>query len=224
MLRCPRTYSGRRPGRQDGRCAPSAFPRTATDGPRWRRVSRLDARRRVGRASLCARRRPGWFPGTRGGTGKANALMTKAVRESVTMAGRAERARVARVFTAGVLGPGHPCGDDAALLVSCSATASDTATIAVRAGGGVVRVDVTDRGGRGVPQLRPSGDEAEGVRGLGWSGLGRTTCRRKTAISWRSTRISASLAASLRARSASQPSTRTINRQIRRMSTNADRN
>lgn len=36
--------------------------------------------------------------------------MTKAVRESVTMAGRAERARVARVFTAGVLGPGHPCG------------------------------------------------------------------------------------------------------------------
>ena len=60
----------------------------------------------------------GGFPGTWGGTGKADALMTKAVRESVTMAGRAERARVARVFTAGVLGPGHPCGDDAALLVS----------------------------------------------------------------------------------------------------------
>ena len=40
------------------------------------------------------------------------------VRESVTVAGRAERARVARAFTAGVLGPGHPCGDDAALLVS----------------------------------------------------------------------------------------------------------
>jgi hypothetical protein len=29
------------------------------------------------------------------------------------------------------------------------------------------RVDVTDRGGRGVPPLRASGDEAEGVRGLG---------------------------------------------------------
>jgi len=28
-------------------------------------------------------------------------------------------------------------------------------------------VDVTDRGGRGVPQLRASGDEAEGVRELG---------------------------------------------------------
>jgi anti-sigma regulatory factor (Ser/Thr protein kinase) len=40
------------------------------------------------------------------------------VRESVTVAGRAERARVARAFTVGVLGPGHPCGDDAALLVS----------------------------------------------------------------------------------------------------------
>ena len=77
----------------------------------------------------------GGFPGRgagRGGTGKADALMTKAVRESVTMAGRAERARVARVFTAGVLGPGHPCGDDAALLVSCSATASGTAARARR--------------------------------------------------------------------------------------------
>jgi len=53
MLRCPRTHSGRasvRLGRSvcaattvgvhsyGGRCAPSAFPRTATDGPRWRRV------------------------------------------------------------------------------------------------------------------------------------------------------------------------------------------
>jgi len=85
-----------------------------------------------GNASLCVRRRPGWFPGTRGGPGKADVLMTKAVREGVTMAGRAERARVARVFTAGVLGPGHPCGDDAALLVSCSATASGTAARARR--------------------------------------------------------------------------------------------
>ena len=40
------------------------------------------------------------------------------IRESVTAAGRAERARVARAFAVGVLGPGHPCGDDAALLVS----------------------------------------------------------------------------------------------------------
>lgn len=40
-----------------------------------------------------------------------------AVRETVTLAGRAERARVARAFVNGVLGPGYPCGDVAALLV-----------------------------------------------------------------------------------------------------------
>jgi hypothetical protein len=40
------------------------------------------------------------------------------VRESVTLAGRAERARAARVFVSEVLGPGHPCGDVAVLLVS----------------------------------------------------------------------------------------------------------
>jgi hypothetical protein len=41
-----------------------------------------------------------------------------AVRESVTLAGLAERARVARAFTGGVLGPGHPCQEVAVLLVS----------------------------------------------------------------------------------------------------------
>jgi len=70
VSRCPRTYSGRRPGRQDGRCAPSAVSRTATDGPRRRRVSRLDAsgiraRRRASVAGLRAGRHgaaiaPGW--------------------------------------------------------------------------------------------------------------------------------------------------------------------
>jgi hypothetical protein len=40
------------------------------------------------------------------------------VRESVTVAGRAERARVARTFVGAVPGPGRPCGDDAALPVS----------------------------------------------------------------------------------------------------------
>ena len=43
-------------------------------------------------------------------------------------------------------------------------------------------------------------------------GLGRATCRRKIATSCRGTRISASFTASLRASSASQPSTRTMNR------------
>ena len=98
------------------------------------------------------------------------------VRESVTVAGRPERARVARAFTVGVLGPGHPCGDDAALLVSelfgnsvrhtRSGAPGETVTVTVRAGDGVVRVEVTDRGGAGVPGLRPAGRDAEGGRGL----------------------------------------------------------
>ncbi len=98
------------------------------------------------------------------------------VRESVTVAGRAERARVARTFTAGVLGPGHPCGDDTALLVSelfgnsvrhsGSGAKGETVTVTVRAADGVVRVEVTDRGGRGMPQLRPCGSEAESGREL----------------------------------------------------------
>jgi hypothetical protein len=56
------------------------------------------------------------------------------IRESVTVAGRTERARVARAFAVGVLGPGHPCGDDAAALVSCSAIVSGIAGRALRAG------------------------------------------------------------------------------------------
>ena len=60
-----------------------------------------------------------------------------------------------------------------------SGSSAEGETIAVRAAGGVVQVDVADRGGRGVPP------QDRNLR--------------------RSTRISASLAASLRARSASQP-------------------
>jgi len=40
-----------------------------------------------------------------------------AVLERVTLAGRAEKARVARAFVRTVLGPGHPCDEDAILLV-----------------------------------------------------------------------------------------------------------
>jgi serine/threonine-protein kinase RsbW len=98
------------------------------------------------------------------------------VRESVTLAGRAERARVARAFVGGVLGPGHPCGDDAALLVSelfgnsvrhsRSGAAGGTVTVAVSAGDGLVRVEVTDRSGPEVPELYCAGRDAEGGRGL----------------------------------------------------------
>jgi anti-sigma regulatory factor (Ser/Thr protein kinase) len=99
-----------------------------------------------------------------------------AVRESVTFAGRAERAWAARSFVSEVLGPGHPCGDVAVLLVSeifgnsvrhsGSGAPGGTVTVAVRAGDGVVRVEVTDRAGPGTPELRPAGRDAEGGRGL----------------------------------------------------------
>ena len=97
------------------------------------------------------------------------------IRESVTVAGRAERARVARAFVGGVLGPGHPCGADAALLVSelfgnsvrhsRSGAAGGTVTVAVSADG-LVRVEVTDRSGPAVPELHSAGRDAEGGRGL----------------------------------------------------------
>ena len=103
-------------------------------------------------------------------------LVAAAVRESVTLAGRAERARVARAFVGGVLGPGHPCRDVAVLLVSelfgnsvrysRSGDPGETATVAVRAGDGVVRVEVTDRSGPGVPELRQAGRDVEDGRGL----------------------------------------------------------
>jgi anti-sigma regulatory factor (Ser/Thr protein kinase) len=99
-----------------------------------------------------------------------------AVRESVTVAGRGERARVARAFVGGVLGPGRPCGADAALLVgelfgdsarhSMSGAPGETVTVAVRAGDGVVRVEVADRGGPWVPRPRSADRDAEGGRGL----------------------------------------------------------
>ena len=103
--------------------------------------------------------------------------MTEAtVRETVTLAGRPERARAARAFVSEVLGPGHPCGDVAVLLVSeifsnsvrhsGSGAAGETVTVAVRAGGGVVRVEATDRAGPGTPELRPASRDAEGGRGL----------------------------------------------------------
>jgi anti-sigma regulatory factor (Ser/Thr protein kinase) len=100
-----------------------------------------------------------------------------AVRESVTVAGQAERARVARELVGAVLGPGHPYGDVAVLLASelfgnsvrhsGSGAAGGTVTVAVTDRGSIVRVEVTDRSGPGVPQLRPADRDAEGGRGLG---------------------------------------------------------
>jgi anti-sigma regulatory factor (Ser/Thr protein kinase) len=99
-----------------------------------------------------------------------------AVRESVTLAGRAERARAARTFVGEVLGPGHPYGDVAVLLVSeifgnsvrhsGSGAPGQTVTVAVIAGDSVIRVEVTDRAEPGTPELRPAGCDGEGGRGL----------------------------------------------------------
>jgi anti-sigma regulatory factor (Ser/Thr protein kinase) len=98
------------------------------------------------------------------------------VREAVTLAGLAERAMVARGFVAGVLGPGHPSGEDAALLVSelfgnsvvhsGSGAPGETVTVAVRAGEGLVRVEVTDRSGPGMPEMGDAARDGEGSRGL----------------------------------------------------------
>jgi hypothetical protein len=61
---------------------------------------------------------------------------------------------------------------------------------------------------------RPGGSRARAASTArsAQSGLGRATCRRSTATSCRSTKISASLAASLRASSTSQPNTRAMSR------------
>jgi len=93
----------------------------------------------------------------------------------VTLAGRAERARAARTFVAEVLGPGTragmwPCCWSARSSVTVSGTPPrllrGTVTVAVWAGDGVVRVEVSDRGGPGAPDLRLAARDAEGGRGL----------------------------------------------------------
>jgi anti-sigma regulatory factor (Ser/Thr protein kinase) len=95
----------------------------------------------------------------------------------MTVAGRAESARTVRQFVGGVLGPEHPCRDDAVLLVSelfgnsvrhsRSGEPGGTVMVAVTAGGGVVRVQVADRSGTRVPKLNPAGSDGEDGRGLG---------------------------------------------------------
>jgi serine/threonine-protein kinase RsbW len=109
--------------------------------------------------------------------GKVVALMARlAVRETVTLAGRAERARVARAFVAALLGHGHPSTDDAALLVSeifgnsvrhsRSGDPGGTITVAVKITGTMVRVEVTDLSGPGAPELTSAGGDEEGGCGL----------------------------------------------------------
>jgi anti-sigma regulatory factor (Ser/Thr protein kinase) len=51
---------------------------------------------------------------------------------------------------------------------SGSGVAGETVTVAVRAGSGLVRVEVTDRSGPGVPRLLPAGRDREDGRGWNW--------------------------------------------------------
>jgi len=92
------------------------------------------------------------------------------------LAGRAERARVARAFVAAVLGPGHLSTDVAVLLVSeifgnsvrhsRSGGPGEMITVEVKVTGSAVRVEVTDLRGPGVPELVSAGGDEEGCRGL----------------------------------------------------------
>ncbi len=92
------------------------------------------------------------------GPGEGGAQMTGEVAgRSMTVAGRREYARAVRQFIRGVLGAGHPCADDAVLLVSelsgnsmrhsRSGEPGGTVTVTVASDGRVVQVEVTDHSG-----------------------------------------------------------------------------
>jgi hypothetical protein len=158
------------PATHPGPC-PQARPRLALRG--CRDVSGLDAGRRVERASLRVHPVARVISGARA-AGKAGAVMAgRAVRETVMLAGRVERIWVARAFVDGVLGPDDPRGDVAALLVdelfvnslrhSGSGAPGETVTIAIKTANNVIRVEVTDLSGPGVPKPRPAGSDAEGA-------------------------------------------------------------
>jgi anti-sigma regulatory factor (Ser/Thr protein kinase) len=100
------------------------------------------------------------------------------VPESVTIPALPEQVRVVRAFVAGVLGRSHTEADVALLLASelvtnsvrhgGSAVPGGLVTVTVAVCGEVVRIEVTERSGDGVPVLKPGdgGGEAEGSRGL----------------------------------------------------------
>lgn len=107
-------------------------------------------------------------------------MITQApVRGSLTVPGQPEQVAAARAFVADALGPGNPCVEVAALLVSelvtnslrhsSSARAGGTITITVTGGPGggeSARVEVTDDGATTLPVVRsPRGDD-EGGRGM----------------------------------------------------------
>ena len=171
MLRCPRTHSGRKSGPGSGVDSRSLGVPVPVPGP-----SGLDVCRRVERPSRCVRpsardsrerggREGGCADGWAGDPGDRDACGTGG-----------SGAAGPRVRGGGA-GPGHPCGDVAALLASelfsnslrysGSGAPGETVTVAVKSAiSGVIRVEVTDRSGPGVPEPRSAGGDAEDGRGL----------------------------------------------------------
>jgi anti-sigma regulatory factor (Ser/Thr protein kinase) len=108
-----------------------------------------------------------------------SASAVPAVPESMTIPAVPGQVREARAFVARVLGQVHPHVNLALLLCSelvtnsvrhsGSAVPGGVVAVTVAAGEKVVRVEVTDRIGDGVPFLSaaaPAGGEAEGSRGM----------------------------------------------------------
>ena len=120
-------------------------------------------------------------PDRPGQTPEDGAVMSQAAdSQSVTIPAVPEQVRAARAFVSGALEESCAYVEVALLLAgelvtnsvehSGSAVAGGVVTVTVAAGDKVVRVEVTDRSGDGVPVLRPAADaadgEAEGGRGL----------------------------------------------------------
>jgi anti-sigma regulatory factor (Ser/Thr protein kinase) len=107
-------------------------------------------------------------------------MSQSAVPQSVTIPAVPGQVRAARAFVAGALGESCAHAEVAVLLASelvtnsvehsGSAVAGGVVTVTVAAGDKVVRIEVTDRSGDGVPVLPPvsgaADDEAEGGRGM----------------------------------------------------------
>ena len=129
---------------------------------------------------LCVRLRPGRFPDAGGREGGCTDDRAGGS-ESVTVAGRVERARVARAFRVEYSAPGTRAGTMPRCSVnrelfgnsiwhSGSGLPGGTVTVAVTADSGVVRVEVADRSGSGCRScvLLSMMRTAAGGWGWGW--------------------------------------------------------
>ena len=156
-----------------GRCAPSVFPLTATDAP-----AACPGLTRAAGSSVHPRapaRRPGNFPGSvrAGKGGCADDWGGPGGRDACGAGGAwAGRPRVHRRGArpgAPVRGRGSTARGRAfrqqypAQRLACP---GETVTFAAKTANDVIRVEVTDLSGPGVPEPRPAGSDADDGRGL----------------------------------------------------------